>query len=555
MNMPATAREHGPARRRQYLAALVVLVIVVTGVVVVAYRQAGRLAWNDEAWVIDYASRPTVPGALHAVLAAGQPISPGYLLLVHELTRFDGQRQRPWEYRVPSAVAALVLLISAGILAGRCARSYALGQGAVLFLLASPLLQRYTGEVKQYLPEAALGLLLLVLQGVWLRSPRGAGAAGAVGPLRLTHPTWATCCGGVAAWAWFAVALVTVLTTFAGWFAVVASGLALAAASLHRSDRARLRLLVPMGAVLGVTALVLYGAFLHHLAGAPVLQESWSNSFLPHDLSLPRKLWAVGVQFCDESWYLYRAPAALMLIAAGLGWLVWCRRDPAAALTAALIVAITFLAGIAHRWPTGSRINLTLIVILHLSIVAGLAGILGSLLARREPQPAVPPAGPARRRMPSPGLAGVMLALAATGLIVYVNRETDFTVAAVDRLLDRLAAEVRPGQVVLADQAACVDLWFRRPALPATVIEVVSEPPANLEALTAARLGPGPAPLPLLAVGHYNAATAGYWQPFLAGPGGCGLIEPIWHDHLVTLFRFTRPPRAEPGGTPTATQP
>jgi len=147
-----------------------------------------------------------------------------------------------------------------------------------------------------------------------------------------------------------------------------------------------------------------------------------------------------------------------------------------------------------------------------------------------------------RCRSPWPALAGVVLALGVAGLVVHVARQADFEVAALDRLLDRLGAEVQPGQVVFADQAAYVNLSFRRPGLAGRVIEVVGLPPEDLEAQAAGLRAPGCAALPLIAIGHYNAATAEYWAPFRSVPGGSGLIELIWSDHLVAIYQFTREP-------------
>ena len=517
--MPTTANSREVASRPAWVPGVAVVLITSACVAFVAWRQASRPAWNDEAWVVDYASRPTAGRALHDTLAARQPAAPGYQVMLHAVARLDGGRL--WEFRLPSAAAALILVLSAGCLVGRCCGHYGVGSGIALLLLVSPLFQRYAGEIKQYLLEAALSLLLLVLLEAWLSTRRQA-----------------------AGWAWFAVAMLTVLTTFAGWFAIAASVVVLGVAWVHRKHGPAIRQLALMSAGLGIVAPVVYWSFLRPVAAAPLLQDFWSDSFLPHNGTLPRSLWDLGNSYFGQAWYLYPRVMhpALLVPAAGLGWVIWCRRAPATAVAAGLTVVLTLLAGIAHRWPDGVRINLPVVAILHVSILVGgavvVAGVLDWCAVRRLPGTATD----AVRRAPWLALAGVAVALGAAVLVVHVARQADFEVAAVDRLLDRLGAEDQPGQVVFADQAAYVNLSFRRPALAAKVIEIVGLPPGDLEAQAAALRAPDCAALPLVAIGHHNAATAEYWAPFRSTPGGSGLIEPIWSDHLVALYQFTREP-------------
>jgi hypothetical protein len=527
--MPISGHNPVTAHRAQFLAGLAVLLLTIACVGVVTYRHGSRPVWNDEAWVVEYAARPTVAQTLRDDLAARQPAAPGYLALLHGVARLDSGAL--WKFRIPSAVAAIVLLIAAGILIGCCAGSYALGQGLALFLLASPLLQRYAGEVKQYLLEAALSLLLLVLMDAWLASSRRTGAAG---------------------WTWFGVAILTLVSTFAGWFGVAATMLVLIGASLPRCHRARLRLLLPMAGVLCAEALTLYLLFLRPLTQSPLLRDFWSDSYSPHDRTLPRQLWDLGLSYFNQAWYLYHAPARLMLPAAALGWCIWLARAPAVALAAAATVALTILTSIAGCWPDGVRINLALVVILHLCVLIGVAGVLrgacavvGGLISLRPSSASEGTGGTIGRRIPWLALVTVVLAGAAATITVHVTREADFSVADVGPLLDQLAARVQPGQVVIADQTADVNLCFHRPALAIKLIEITGTPPENIGPLA----GDGSGAPVLIAIGHHNAATSAHWRAFLnatGDSGGCAVIEPIWSGHLVALYRFLRTPDAVP---------
>jgi hypothetical protein len=524
--------------------ALAASAVLLTSLALVAAAHIGVSAWADEAWEVEYARQPTAAATLRTALHEGQPAAPGYLLLLHAVSRIDGRHL--WAYRLPSAVFAAAAFFLVAHLLGRCCGSRPLGFAGALLLLAMPLLQRYTVEIKQYMAEVAFTVALIALADAWARTRQRA-----------------------AGWAWGATALLALVTGFATWFAVAGTAVVLAGVWLRRRGWKELRLLAVGLSVLALLAGAIHFYYSRYLFGNPVTQSFWADQFLTFRADLPLQVWRLSTNLLSQAWLPHVPPVHLVLALGPLMWLAWWWRQPTAALAALLTVAVTLGASLAHLWPLGPRINIPLTVILHVTLMAGGLSLMAAVLDRlsrwrihatpaddaaiaapvstTELASASTPATGATTR----GLAGLGLAAALllAPPLLWVSFHTNYEVTGMGELLDqmeRIVAFDKPDTVVLMDSGAHLNQQFRQAGAP----EPRGAPGFHVERLAwpegrtiiDAALPAVGDPHPVwIAVGLHNQEIREGYERMREQLRPLGqLAGPIWEvrDRMVAIYRF-----------------
>lgn len=488
--------------------AMLTAVVVLT---LVAVWHADRSAWYDEAWVIEYLDAPTPLATLDLCVANHRPMAWGYAWMMWPVGHTAGDAL--WAYRVPSALFAALLALATGILVLQWSEVRALGVVAVIFLLSSPFLQRYATEIKQYMPEAALSVTLILLTQWWSRCGRRAAAI-----------------------AWLIVALLTLLLTFSGWFVVAACGLVIALRWLRPLRKSQLVTTLIFGAIIAALAAALHLGYSRHIATGS-FEASWAEEFVPFDRHWPGAIFNRLVEMQRRAWVSYDIPAKAMIASAAVGWLVWLRRQPVAALAAGLSIGITLAANVAGVWPLGigarARVNLPLIVLLNLCMLAlplGLIGFLTDALRRRVPD------------TPRPRLvmewAGFVLCLLLAAFVLRESSAADYEVAQVRLLLREVAQQARGEDLVILEETSAVQLRFDGPAVPGRVLRAPWPAPETvLTDYMPLATQPGYSRV-WLAAGHHNDALASTWQSLGEALSTRGRWRQVWQGRLVALYLF-----------------
>ena len=498
-----------------------VAVVMATTLFVIVWH-ADRSLWNDEVWIIDAASQPTYSQALSAAKDARVTVSPGYLAVSHVCAGWS--QGRPWMFRIPPAIFGVGLLVGMAILLARLTGNLSLGIAAVLIFLASPMIQRYLTEAKQYTAAAMFTVGLIVCADWWVRSRRM--TAGIM---------------------WLIIALLAVVMSFAAWFTVAGTGLVVWVSWLVKKERIRFIQTTGYGVLIAGLAAVVYLGFVRPISSR-VSQEFatyWSDAYLPLDGSWPTGAWEIGNEILRQAWYLYAVPTWAMLLLAGVGWIVWYRRQRIAAIAALATVSITILASTLHIWPLGARINIPLLAILHLSMLAGLLGMLGRAInkksSRAKSNKTIFEREPVDRGDVMPvrvDLAALLLAgVLAIGIIVE-SSGADYEVAAVDQLLDEVAAQAEQHDLVLLDWTASINQRLLPRAIQGTigvaawpdVDKVVDETQRSIDGWSGRYV--------FIAVGHHNAELVVGWEVLGKALSEYGRFEKVWAGKLAALYRF-----------------
>jgi len=534
--------------------ATVAMVLATTLFVIV--RHMDRSLWNDEVWIVDAAGQPTYSQALSAAKDARVTVSPGYLAVSRVCAAWA--QGRPWVFRIPPAIFGVGLLICMAMVLGGLAGNRSLGFGAVLIFLASPLIQRYLTEAKQYMTAAMFTVVLIAVADGWVRSRRF-----------------------VAGVAWLIVALVAVVMSFATWFAVAGTGLVVWASWLVRKDRTRLVQATGYGVLVASLGAAVYLGFVRPIASR-VTQEFatyWGDAYLPLDGSWLAQAWRIGNEMLQQAWYLYTVPTWAMLLLAGLGGYVWYRRQPIAALGALATVGVTVLASTLHVWPLGARINISLLAILHLAMLAGPLGLWGSMVNKqsnraksnetslerfsfrlqripitsRDRQGAgllstvatlnknAPDQKAGDRGDDKPilvDLAALLLTIVVAIGVAVKSSGADYEVAAVDQLLDEVADRATPRDLVLLDWTASVNQRLLPRSIEGTIgaaswpdiDKVVDETQRSIDGWSGRYV--------YIAAGHHNAELAAGWEVLGEALSRYGRFEKVWTGKLAALYRF-----------------
>jgi hypothetical protein len=421
-----------PDSRISLFELLVLLVMLIAGLAVLL-PHVQRSVFYDEAWVIEAAIAPSVTEGWAVLLHDKSPAGAGYTAMLHELAVLS-----PPSIGL-SRAAHMVFALAAVLLAMKLAHAWHPSGWAMIvpaaLLLAMPMFQRYGTEVKQYIVEAALTLGLIVAAQAWLAGPAAKRRR--------------------AGWCWFILALLAVLMTFAGWFSVAGTGGVVFLAWLMRGEKAQLRRTMAMGTAIAAVAAVMHTQYNKHISGSSILEGYWTDYYLPLSGQWPAKLGDMLTKLFSDCWYRYeRLPGRAMLIAAVIGFIAWIRRRPASGVAALAVVLVTLAASTARLWPLNLRVNLHLLVILHLAVAAGpvvfvswLAGKIRRARANGSERP------PARAAW---AVLSVMGALFVAGLLWRESRGASYEVESNGRLLDEVAKAAVPGDIVILLPAAAI---------------------------------------------------------------------------------------------------
>jgi hypothetical protein len=493
-----------------------------------------RSAWYDEAWVVDYLSRPTPAATLRQCVQTHRPAAVGYVLAMWPIAHLPVQSLEL--FRLPTAVATVLLLVAAASLGRAWSGLRTAGWLAAVFLLACPLLQRYVTEVKQYATEATLTVCLIAATQWWATTRRWPAAA-----------------------TWLALALLCLVGTFSAWFAVAACGLTIFACWLRPIDKRQIVVTLAFGAIIAAVAAAVHLGFNRHIAGSGQVQDSWAREFIPLSADYPRQVWIRLAQMLQRGWYTLGFPEQAVLGVGALGWLVWLRRQPVSAAAAALTVAITVAANAAGVWPLGLgarvRINLPLLTLLNLCLLALPLGVLGMLINRRcapasSAEPNAAGATPIARtcKLEWVGLAMVTL-LAAWAL--RESRQADYEVAQARELLRRAAQAATPADRVVLEETTDLNRRYMDLAIPGDVVVGAWPGTDILRDYLPLALKPG-APRVYFLAGHHNEALQEHWKTLMAALQKHGQTQQAWTGRLVALYVFTPGTPGTPGnpGTP-----
>ncbi len=528
-----------PLRQLDQLATGLIVALWWSALCVVAVVHRDRPIWYDESWVVDFAMQPTLGDTLRTTLEQQQPAAVGYMALMHLIEPWAVQ---PWRYRLASILAGAVVLLLAGRLAADwVGRNRSMGFAAAGLLLVSPLLQRYTIEIKQYMIEVALTLSLIIAASSWIQTKNQR-----------------------VAMLWVLLSMAAMLLTFAGWFAVAGTGLLLLFyLAWQRRQREWIALLASIGFI-GSLGLIVYLTYTRHLANADHLHDYWQTEYLPRDLTLLSTAYRMGNQLLAEAWYTYPSLALMKdawLPVAIVGWGLWFKRERTSALAAAMVVVMTLIANLLGKWPLGMRVNLPMVVIgllCQLALPLGLwglwrdrveqrvkkstigsdAGLPGSDASMESTKTLSVPWHDIRRQS-----MAVMIALIGTVLVSLETRQHDFRVADIHGLLKAIGQQVGPDDLLLYDSIIEVNRRMQgRTFVNALLAEgwprVIQVTPELHEAVTRTHSQSGGQVY--VASGHLNPPMLEKHlliAPQLAEQASLTLV---WQGQLVGLMRLER---------------
>lgn len=326
---------------------------------VVFYLQR-RSLWQDECFLsLNILSRPLTT-LLGRPLDLNQTAPPLFLALEWISSRTTGASEL--SLRAPSLVAGLFVLLLIGWVACRIfpptGALLALGLAAV-----SPLLVRYSAEVKPYIFDALATLVILGLVVELWRTP-------------------ASRCR------WRALLLAgfgTILLSTTAPFVLGPAWLALALSpEVRAAERARGRL--ALAAVSwGISWVALYLVSYRAVAASAAMQDFWRAAFLtldPGALAGLQRRWTVPGLFGDAELGLPPGSGLLLLIAmlAGLVW-IWRRLGRPGLVLVAGPVVLAYFASLLRRYPIEARLMSFAVPLLIILMAAAVAAALE--LARR----------------------------------------------------------------------------------------------------------------------------------------------------------------------------
>jgi hypothetical protein len=401
--------------------------ILLAAYAVLCVWQIDRPIWYDEAWLVDYALQPTVTDALAGTMAYGHPVSIGFLAIVH--TAVEPGSNRPWMARVPSLFFGGCTLLCAGWLIGSLLEHRAAGFACVGVLVACPAFQRYALEIKQYMPAAAMILLLVCAASAWCRTG-----------------------GRAAAYLWLGAAVAGILVAYSAWLMVAASGSIVFFTWAFRRDRRQiLRTLLFGTAIMAIAATVYFG-FARPLMSTETVGGYWKPYFLPRDATVLSETFRICVDRFAEAWYLYELPRAGLIAAIVVmfvGWAAWLVRERVGALILLVFFALVWVANVAGVWPHAIRVNIGLLVLAHLCVIIGPLLIVKLLLCRRMSGLSAA----ARRALTC---AAPLSCLVLVSVALFASRNVRFETASVDRLFDQLVQQARADDLLLLDTTTFV---------------------------------------------------------------------------------------------------
>ena len=415
-----------PDRLSKLLPCLLVTIVAL----VIAGWHLDRSYWNDEAWGVDSAMQPNLLQVWQVTIEKQQPGPPGFLAMLHlaEQGRFLG----PWVFRVPAILSGLLLVFSAASLVRQMSGFHSLGWFVSLVLLANPFVQRYLTESKQYMTDAAFTIALIVATRAWIASASRRAMI-----------------------AWTLLATLGVTLSFSFWFTVAATGPFLLLTWLKRGDRQQLARVIIAGTLTAISGGIVYFTYAKPISAGMGGLGIWEGSYLAHDGRMFGQLWEFWSGFLGGSWLPYSLPGNVILAAALAGLVLWMRRDPVTGIAVVATLLVTVAANLAGRWPMVVRVNLTIIILLHLACMAGPLCIVSWLVDRPRKRALQGGAQPQRLlpALENTGLAATILLAAAT---LYMSRSLEHEPCNIHALMRETAARAGSGDQVILDWATRV---------------------------------------------------------------------------------------------------
>ncbi len=503
-----------------------IILILLLGVAAIAWPHIQRSIWNDESWLVEYSYAPTPAAGWQHALDDAQGAAPGYIVLLQAVNR---TLPRVETYRALSLIAFVIALLAGAWLLAQACRSRTVGYAAAAMLLAAPLFQRYATEVKQYMPAAAIILCLIIAAGQWL-----------------TTKQWRW------AFAWLAAALLAVVLTFSGWFAVAGTGLLLAFAWAFRRQSIPFAATAGLGALVAGAAGFVYLNYVRHIGENQQGFDYWQQYMLPLSFDAPAALVSLLHKIVAETWLQYPAmPAAVILILASIGFGLWLWKHPWSAAAALSVLAAFIGINLAGKWPLAPRTSLAFVWIIHLAALIGPAwavAAIGRKLRREKPSETSQPDFNTGFAPPATWVQWLCVvgALGVTALVGIETRNLSYEVAAARPLVHEVADHAAPGDLVILDWAAWANYRLDRIALPDDVTAVRSAFPTeqNFADWHLPRIHEHHPQRVLFAVGHHNEQLAGKWRLLFEQLPPSRERRQVWSGHQAALFTLEPPQNA-----------
>ena len=314
---------------------MVAILLLVGALLRLRQYLTGRSLWADEAMLVLNVVNRGFAGMFQPLdYDQGAPI--GFLLVEKLFNAVLGKHE--FALRLFPLLVGLASLWLFYLLLRTVSRNAGLLTSLALFVF-NPRLIYYSSEVKQYIVDVAMTiLLLLVAASVLSPSPR--------------KKDWVrlTIAGLLALW-----------FSHPAVFVLAGIGIALLIISLRRRDYSSLRLILGMGFLWLLEIAILYSLILKDLSRNAYMREYWQGAFLPVPpwsdpgwfiKSLNEN---IGIQFGIP----YAVPLVFILML--VGWSVLFVHNREYAITFACILLVTLLASGLQMYPVFERMILFLV--------------------------------------------------------------------------------------------------------------------------------------------------------------------------------------------------
>lgn len=370
-NSPAPAASLRSALSEARGATIVSLALLGAGVLLRVYFYADRRSlWLDEVWLaLNIVGRSFLGLAQPLDYAQSAPI--GFLWTARLAVVIGGVNE--FALRAFPLLSGCLLLVALWMLARRLldVRSAAL---ALAFAALSPLLVYYSNEVKPYISDALVTVVLTWLTLDVLQAP-----------------------GSTRAWRRLVIGgVLAILFSTPSVFVLAGAGIALVAHPDIRGSRVGWMRLGGTGALWVLIFVVGYLTLYRGTANSEYMQRIWKGSFLslpPHAMIIggrdaARTLWNQAL-FAENEALVPRKAIMTVALLSGVGFIALLRRY---GTSVALLLVVPFIAvgaaSFARLWPMVPRLLLFLVPTLVLLLVAGLAAA-ARLLPGRTRGPAL----------------------------------------------------------------------------------------------------------------------------------------------------------------------
>lgn len=500
---------------REGLVGKVIYFVVFVTIAAGLWPHLNRSAFYDEAWVLEAAIQPEVTKGWAILLHSSSPAPVGYVTFMHYFSTLASLEVTA--FRVASGMAGWCVVLLALQLASGWTRHLVPTLAVVAVLLLMPMFQRYATEVKQYVFEAAITLGLLLAMRDWVAGPPA---------LRIR-----------AAWIWFLLALVAILCTFAAWFSVAGTGLVAGLVLIKSREYLQLRRAVLFAFALAVISGVIHTQFNRHIAGSATIEGFWHQYYLPLDLSWPSHAFRSLEGLIENCWFRYEdLSGRIVLILAIVGLIAWIRHDPVTGFGVLGVLLVPLAAATFKLWPLNLRVNLHMLVLLHLAAVFAPVQLIGWFMGRYGTRIK----GEKCRLMLR--WSALVPALLLLGVVWRESGSADYEVASVDKLLDRTAAVATNDDIVVLMPAARINQSLAPRSIAGLIRESGWVTVGTSKKELIPLMGLSTRRSVLLVVSHHHGAVVEGFAELADSLSSRGRLTIIWQDRFVALYRFTHHP-------------